>query len=151
MTRARIILLSLLVLFGLGSSTAAFSTKSCADCRYNAVVTSVYDGDTFDIAWPSLPAELTPLRVRVRGIDTPEMKGKCASEIAKAKQAKALTVQYLNGVGNQVTLGNIGWDNYGGRIDADVYLGANKSSLAGLLVQAGVARVYLGGKRQGWC
>ncbi|HAP10121.1 MAG TPA: nuclease, partial [Afipia sp.] len=49
--------------------------------RHSVEVVRVVDGDTFEARvhlWPGL--EMTT-RVRLRGIDAPEMKGACAEEL----------------------------------------------------------------------
>ena len=59
-------------------------------------VTSIYDGDTFRATvkgWPPLIGERIP--IRIAGIDTPELKGKCKREKQLAKKAKQFTVTKL--------------------------------------------------------
>lgn len=56
-------------------------------------VTSIYDGDTFRVnisGWPEIIGERIP--IRVNGIDTPELRGKCEEEIVLARKAKKVTV-----------------------------------------------------------
>ncbi len=142
----------LLTLCAVSLAVPALAGKPCQTCRYDVRVVSIHDGDTFRINLEGLPAELNPVGIRVRGIDTPELKGKCAAETAMAYRAKALTLSYLNRSAGYITIGNLGWDKYGGRVDADVYLGPNKQSLAKLLLGSGLARPYAGKeKRKSWC
>ena len=47
-----------------------------------------YDGDTIYVAIPGLPGEIANMSVRVRGVDTPEICGKCESEKQLAQQAR---------------------------------------------------------------
>jgi micrococcal nuclease len=117
--------------------------------RYDFPVTGIYDGDTFYIEMPGLPPELRRLGVRVRGIDTPEMHGKCEAEVHNALAAKAFTTRVLLANGNRVTLQGLRWDKYGGRVDADVYVAGQK--LGDMMITRGYARPYSGGKRAGWC
>ncbi|MBI2256148.1 MAG: thermonuclease family protein [Proteobacteria bacterium] len=120
--------------------------------RYEWPVVGVIDGDTLKIHLPGLPAELQPVKVRVRGIDTPELKGKCASEKAAAKKAGSFTrnlIDAANAAKRRIHFSKIDWDKYGGRIDADIAIDGR--SLADMLVSAGLARRYDGGKRGGWC
>jgi hypothetical protein len=49
-----------------------------------------------------------------------------------------------------VAIYNIGPDKYGGRVVADVATGKT-ANVSSALVAAGHARMYLGGRRQGWC
>ncbi len=120
--------------------------------RYEWPVVGVIDGDTLKVHLPGLPAELQPVKIRVRGIDTPELHGKCASEKSAAKKAGAFTrdlVEAATAKNRPIHFSKIDWDKYGGRIDADVAIDGR--SLADMLVSAGLARRYDGGKRRGWC
>lgn len=120
---------------------------------YRVQVTSIYDGDTFSINLPGLPTELNPVKIRLRGVDTPERGGaaKCESERARAERARAFTVDQIAQTRGQVIIANLDWDKYGGRINADVYVGREQESLVQLLVASGHGRPYDGGKRKGWC
>ena len=106
------------------------------------------DGDTFEARvnlWPGL--EITT-RVRLRGIDAPEMKSRCGEERVKAEAARdALCILLDQGdVGiSQVTL-----DKYGGRVLAAASTWATPDISAALL-DAGAVRPYSGGRREGWC
>jgi len=54
----------------------------------SAKVIKVYDGDTFTVEaypWPGLEAKAS---VRVDGVDTPEIRGKCEAEKKKAIEAR---------------------------------------------------------------
>ena len=54
----------------------------------SAKVTKVYDGDTLTVEaypWPGLEAKAS---VRVDGVDTPEIRGKCEAEKQKAIEAR---------------------------------------------------------------
>jgi endonuclease YncB( thermonuclease family) len=120
--------------------------------RYQWPVIGVIDGDTLKVHLPGLPPELQPVKVRVRGIDTPELKGKCAAEKAAANKAGNFTrnlVEAARMKKRPIHFSKVGWDKYGGRIDADVAIDGR--SLADMLVSAGLARRYDGGKRGGWC
>ena len=85
--------------------------------------------------------------VRLLGVDTPEIKGKCDSEKVTARAAKQFTVQALRSA-KTIELRNMQRDKYF-RILTDVYL--DGKNLADGLIKAGHARVYDGGKRLGWC
>jgi len=134
-----------LVLWLINPAAAATTTN-----RYTYDVVGIYDGDTFYIRMDGLPVELQRIGVRVRGVDTAEMKGKCAFEKSTAAGAKLFTTRQLKLSGNRVTLQGLKWDKYGGRVDADVFL-ANGQKLADMMIQQGYARPYNGGKRAGWC
>ncbi|SMF77521.1 nuclease homologue [Tistlia consotensis] len=111
-----------------------------------ADVVSVYDGDTLTVrahVWLGTTVETA---VRLRGVDAPEIRGKCESERAAAIRARD-TLRDL--VGSVVELRRIEADKYGGRVDADVF--TDGKNVAADLVAAGLARPYDGGHRVGWC
>ena len=111
-------------------------------------VSSVYDADTFRVnieGWPDIVGKHMP--VRVLGVDAPEIRGKCEAEKLAARSAKQFTVQFLR-EGSYIELRNIKRGKYF-RILAEVFVDGR--NLANALIEANLARVYDGGKRQGWC
>lgn len=111
-------------------------------------IVRVIDGDTFEARvriWPGV--EMTT-RVRLRGIDAPELHGRCEAERAKAVAARDGLTQMLNEGG--VGLSNIGQDKYGGRVDADVST-ARTADVGAAMFERGLARRYHGGRRRSWC
>lgn len=111
-------------------------------------VTSIYDADTFRVTiagWP--PVAGNRIAVRVKGIDAPEMLGKCEREKQLARQAKQAAVALLRGA-KKVELRNMQRDKYF-RLLADVYV--DRKNLAKALQKAGLARPYNGGTKQSWC
>jgi micrococcal nuclease len=108
----------------------------------------VLDGDTFEARvriWPGM--EVTT-RVRLRGIDAPEMHARCDGERAKAVAARDALTKIL-GEG-AVGISRIGQDKYGGRVDADVST-ARTPDVSVVLLERGLARRYSGGRRESWC
>lgn len=89
------------------------------------------------------------VRVRIINIDTPEMNGKCDLEIEMAYRAKDKLSEILPS-GTVIDLKNIQDDKYLGRIDANVILPDGRD-VGRILIDAGLARSYDGGKRIGWC
>lgn len=116
--------------------------------RHSVDVLRVIDGDTFEARvhlWPGL--EMVT-RVRLRGIDAPEMKSACAEEFRMAEAAtEALRALLANG---DVAIFNIGPDKYNGRVVADAAT-RQTPSISSALLASGHARAYQGGKRSGWC
>ena len=107
-----------------------------------------YDGDTLRITMPGLPPELSEMLVRVSGVDTPEIRGKCEAEKTLAIEAR----NYVNAVlaqARSVQFCNPKWGKYGKRVVADVVL--DGKSLAATLIERGLGRPYDGGRRKGWC
>ena len=116
---------------------------------YEATVVRVVDGDTVNVTvaiWPDLTVAAS---IRILGLDTPELKGKCDSERTLAQKAKEMSASLMP-VGSQITITRISADKFGGRYDADVML-ASGEMLNDKLIGAGLARAYAGGKRAGWC
>ena len=110
----------------------------------NVQIVSVYDGDTFKISLGcSLAAYCDKVSVRVRGVDTPEMKGKTAREKELAKKAKAFTKDFL--AQKPVALRNCGRDKYF-RLLCDVSNGEGKD-LARELIKRDLGYSYEGGKK----
>lgn len=117
---------------------------------YRASVVKVTDGDTIRARVSIWPQQTVDTAIRVRDLDTPELKGKCENERGMARMAKA-RAELLMPVGSIVTLSNVDADKFGGRHDADVKLSDGRK-LADVLVADGLARRYDGkGKRKGWC
>ena len=116
--------------------------------RHPVDVIRTIDGDTFEARvhlWPGL--DLTT-RVRLRGIDAPELKAACAQELQMA-EAAGVALRNLLGDG-EVTIYNIGPDKYNGRVVADAATRRTENVSAALLA-GGYARSYSGGRRGGWC
>lgn len=115
-----------------------------------AEVKRIVDGDTF-VAKVLLAdgIEVLSVSVRLRNVDTPELHGKCDSEIKRAEYAKQRLGEIIP-VGTKVELKNIKNDKYPGRIDANVFDSANRD-VGLVLVQENVGRPYGGEKRKSWC
>ena len=122
-----------------------------ADTTYGTVtvseVVAIYDGDTFtaNIAgWPPLIGER--VKVRVAGIDCPEMRDDRPEVKALARKAKQFTVARLRAA-QTIELRDMRRGKYF-RILADVY--CDGESLAEALLAAGLAKPYEGGTRPEW-
>src|SRR5438552_10149510 len=114
-----------------------------------ADVLRVLDGDTFEArvrVWPGI--EITT-KVRLRGIDAPELGGaRCPEERTKAEAARdALRAMLAEG---EVAVMRVGLDKYGGRVFADATTRATLDISAAMLAK-GLARPYAGGRRDSWC
>lgn len=105
-----------------------------------AEVLRVIDGDTFEARVAIWPGMQVTTRVRLRGVDAPEMRAHCPGELTKAHAAREALTQLLTQ--GAVGVFNIGQDKYGGRVDADV---------STALLDRGVVRRFAGGRREGWC
>lgn len=120
---------------------------------YLARVLRVLDGDTFSARIAVWPGHEVVTLVRLRGIDTPEMKGRCRRENRLAREAKKTLSEILRS--GAVSLRDIGTGKYAGRIIARVYVTPVRSTAAedagAMLLAGGYARRYTRGKRGGWC
>ena len=87
------------------------------------------------------------LSLRLVGIDTPEMKGKCDQEKMLALQAKAFLTQHLEQAQN-IEIELVARDKYFRVLSLIV---ADGLDLADELVKAGLAYSYTGGTKQRWC
>ncbi|WP_430437926.1 thermonuclease family protein [Oceanibaculum nanhaiense] len=108
---------------------------------------SAYDGDTVTVRAWIWPGQSVETAVRVRGIDTPEIRGECESEKA-AVAARDHARQLLQEAG-EVALAQIAPDKYGGRVVATLLV--DGEDFAELMLAAGHGRPYDGGRREGWC
>lgn len=113
----------------------------------DAKVVSVYDGDSFTALVYTWPGEVHETEVRVLGIDTPEIKGKCEAEKKAAIKARDRAKELLH-LG-MVKLYGIRKDKYGGRVEA--YVEVEGERLDQILIKEGLARLYNGEHRAGWC
>lgn len=108
---------------------------------------SVYDGDTFKIHLPCTKDVLCQdVSVRVKGIDTPEIKSKKPCEKAAAKKAKQYTTDFLKS--GKINLYNCQRDKYF-RLLCDVKV--NEQDLATKLLAEKLAVKYDGGTKKEWC
>ena len=103
-----------------------------------------YDGDTITVNIPGWPGIIGKnITVRVKGIDTPEVKGKSEKEKQLARTARRLVTSLLKNA-KIIELRNMGRDKYF-RILADVYYDNN--NLAEILIKNKLAVSYDGGTK----
>lgn len=116
---------------------------------YAARVERVVDGDTVTVRIQIWDNQELLTAIRLRGIDAPEIRGKCPAERELARRAKARAAELMP-PGSIVTLTRIKADKYGGRYDAEITL-ADGRKVAEVLIAESLAREYSGAVRQGWC
>jgi len=129
--------------------TIAIDTPTTLRAGHPVEVLRVIDGDTFEArvrVWPGM--EITT-KVRLRGIDAPELsRAQCEDERLKAIAARdALAAILAQG---DVGVSAIALDKYGGRVLADASTRATPNVSAALL-GANLVRRYSGGRRETWC
>jgi endonuclease YncB( thermonuclease family) len=113
-----------------------------------ADVVRVVDGDTLALRariWIGIDIVVN---ARIRGIDAPELRGRCATEKALARSARE-HLAALTGDGHVRLLG-IENDKYAGRVLADVVTDGGVD-LGTAMLDSGLARPYDGGARAPWC
>ncbi len=121
-----------------------------AQTVYNYDIIRVIDGDTVEIDVPNLPKELSKIKLRIYGIDSPESgsRAKCESERKLAKTATEYAKKLIK---NAKNVGIIihKWDKYGGRIVGDLIL--DGKNFRDLMVDKELVNSYYGKKKQAWC
>jgi len=140
----------LVLVFFISYNVSATSIKNMTFGTLNvSEITSIYDGDTFRANLKGLhPLISKRIAIRVSGVDTPEIKGRCKKEKELALKAKKFTVQFLR-TANKIELRNVKRGKYF-RIVADVF--ADNKSLTKALLNSGLAVPYTGAKKyKNWC
>lgn len=114
-----------------------------------AKLINVYDGDTIrvDLANCKEAIICKNISIRIFGIDTPEIRGKCQSEKRLAKIARNKLRTILNAADN-IEIRTISRGKYF-RIVGKVF--ANGVEAGNSLVDENLAFRYFGGKKQSWC
>lgn len=130
---------------------AALSQDAARDVLAGPVaadVVEVLDGDTIAVRARIWLGQELATRVRLSGIDAPELHGKCERERRLAAAARAFLAQHL--ADRPVELRDVQFGKYAGRVVARVVTNKGEDVAAALL-EAGLARPYDGGARRPWC
>ncbi|HEY4942042.1 MAG TPA: thermonuclease family protein [Rhizomicrobium sp.] len=107
----------------------------------------VIDGDTFEASAAIWLGQQIAVRVRIAGIDAPELRARCDVERQRAEAARNYLSKRI--AGGEVKLSAVRYDKYGGRVDASVV--DARGDVGEAMIRAGLARLYDGGRRDGWC
>ena len=111
-------------------------------------VISVYDGDTFRVDIDSLPPIVGKnIPIRLNGVDTPEIRGKCEYEKDLAIKARDFVRNKLANA-KEIKLNNLQRGKYF-RVVANVMV--DGVSLEQELLDKEFAYKYTGGKKSSWC
>ena len=138
------------ILLTIALITISFATQAAP--QYGTVtvskVISVYDGDTFRVNIDSLPPIVGKnIPIRVNGVDTPEIRGKCQYEKDLALEARDFVRNKLaNAI--EIKLTNLQRGKYF-RVVANVLV--DGVSLEQELLDNELAYEYSGGKKLSWC
>ena len=133
-----------LAAFGLAPDVSASDRYGIAG-PVAADILRIVDGDTILVQARPWPQQTVEVLVRIRGIDAPEIRARCAAIRAAAGAAKAHLAQLLPASG-AVFLRNISGDKYFGRVVADIAL-EDGSNPAQEMIAAGLALPYDGGRK----
>ncbi len=113
-----------------------------------ARVLTVIDGDTILVRARIWLGHVVETRVRLEGVDTPELTGECERERRLARKARDFILARIGGGG--VILSGIQYGKYAGRVVARVAT-AEGGDFSQALLEAGIGRPYDGGRRWPWC
>jgi endonuclease YncB( thermonuclease family) len=133
-----------------GESKQAWAAPAAGAVRgaYTAEVLRVIDGDTFEARVQVWPGLAITTKVRLRGIDAPELNGRCAEEQRKGEAARAALGAIL--AEPDLLVFRVSLDKYGGRVLAAAAT-AQTADVSQALLSSGAARPYAGGRRESWC
>ena len=138
---SRLIVLSILITFQV-QAAPQYGTVTVSK------VISVYDGDTFRVNIDSLPPIVGKnIAIRVNGVDTPEIRGKCQYEKNLALKARDFVRGKLANA-KEIKLTNLQRGKYF-RVVANVLV--DGVSLEQELLDNKLAYEYSGGKKLSWC
>jgi endonuclease YncB( thermonuclease family) len=140
-------LLAAAVLTVTAGAGAAESRRTVAG-PVRAHLVRVIDGDTIEVLARIWPDHYVETLVRLAGIDAPELRGRCAEEIALAERAKARLAALL--AGQRLQLTDVRYGKYAGRVVARVVTEDGRDAAKALLDE-NLARPYDGGRRGSWC
>lgn len=119
------------------------------DYMSKATYVDNYDGDTVKVDIPGLhPLIGDNINIRIRGIDTPEIRGKCQREKIKARKAKKRVRELLTNAKN-IMLEQMSRGKYFRIVAVIVADGVN---IGETLIIENLAIPYFGGKKTSkWC
>ena len=113
----------------------------------SAVVERIIDGDTVDVRAHIWLGQSLTVRVRIDGVDAPEMRSACAAERLLAASARDYLARRL--LNKEIRLLRVVYDKFGGRVRAEI--SDTEGDIARALIAEGLARPYHGERRQPWC
>ncbi|MBC8158496.1 MAG: thermonuclease family protein [Alphaproteobacteria bacterium] len=113
-----------------------------------ARVVRVIDGDTLVVRVQIWLDQEVETRVRLFGIDTPEIRGKCPEERRMALEARALVEKF--GGDGEVFFRDVTYGKFAQRVVARVSSPLT-GDFADALLRSGLARPYDGRRRLPWC
>jgi endonuclease YncB( thermonuclease family) len=113
-----------------------------------ALVTRIIDGDTIEVRAQIWLEQEIVVKVRLAGVDAPEMTAACAEARQAAQLARDLVAREVEGA--RVMLTEIHGGKYFGRVIGRIVTPKGED-LSSLLLAAGLATPYSGGRRSAMC
>ncbi len=113
-----------------------------------ARVLRVIDGDTIVVRASIWLGQEVETKVRLAGVDTPELSGKCEYERSLARKAREFVLARIGG--GEVILLDIRYGKYAGRVVARVRIGPDQE-LSAALIDAGLGWAGGRSRRSSWC
>lgn len=114
---------------------------------YMTQIDKVYDGDTFYGWGETFIYTTTYMKIRVMGMDTPEIRGSSDCEKILAYKAKEYLISLLNN-SMYVIIDNIKYDSFG-RVLA--FVTVSQGRVDKLMIKNGFARPYIKNDKSEWC
>ncbi|MDP7429864.1 MAG: thermonuclease family protein [Alphaproteobacteria bacterium] len=124
------------------------AAREVLDGPIPARLVAVIDGATIAVEARVWLGQKLTIKVRLQGIDAPELKGRCERERSLAVRARDLVSQRIGS--GQVRLADVRSGKFAGRVVARVITAAG-ADVGQELLAAGLAIPYRGGVRQSWC
>jgi endonuclease YncB( thermonuclease family) len=129
---------------------AVLLSAPVAAAEYSWPIVRVIDGDTMEVRLEGMPvAPLDRLTVRVVGVDAPAKGSRAQCPLEEALGELATTYVTAAVKAGRVSFEPLGWDKYGGRINAIVRI--DGEDLAAALISRGLGQPYHGSQRPTWC
>lgn len=143
-------LVAMMLLLQAVAPLAAWGAEPVYHDTVAAVVDHVHDGDTIIVAVPSWPAVVSPIQVRVAGIDTAEIHDKRPEIRAMGLLARDWLAAHLR-PGEPVTLRHVRRDKYFRLLaDLEVPVDGEVRDLAAEMIRRGLAKPYDGQGPKPW-
>ena len=119
---------------------------SLCDQEFTCKCVKVYDGDTITVIFkPFEQTSFYKFRIRLYGIDTPELRTKNKKEKEFGKQVRDFLKEKI--LDKVVTVSCLDFDKYG-RLLVELFI--NDESINNWLIDKGYAKKYDGGKKSPW-
>lgn len=120
------------------------------EAMWTALIISITDGDSLKVQITLWPGQTLETSIRIAGIDTPELRGRCEKEKKLAAEARNALAELLP-LQQSVLLSHVESDKYGGRFLASVRT-ADGVDVGGELLKRELAVSYSGkGAKHDFC